>query len=86
MNQSKKPEVRDRVFNLYKNVKYLREKNGLSIKQLANIISIKEKHLALSEKCINFGYFSDDHIKKICTFFNVTPNTLFRKNLWEGTI
>ena len=85
MNQTTKPEAKDCIFNLYKNVKYLREKNGLSAKQMANIINIKEKHLTLSENCMDFGYFNDEHIKKLCAFFKVTPNVLFRKKLWEKT-
>lgn len=86
MNQTTKSDIKDRIFNLYKNVKYLREKNGLSAKQLANIINIKEKNLTLSEECIDFGYYNDEHIKKLCVFFNVTPNILFREELWKINI
>ena len=64
MNQTTKSEVKDRIFFLYKNVKYLREKNGLSAKQMASIINIKEKYLTLSENCIDFGYFNDEHFFK----------------------
>ena len=86
INQPIESEIKDRICNLYKNVKYLREKNGLSAKQMASIINIKEKRLILSENCIDFGYFNDEHIKKLCAFFKVTPNVLFRKKLWERNI
>ena len=86
MKQTEKSEVKDSVFVLYRNIKYLREENGLSVKQMASIVNIREKHLALSEKCMTFGYFNDEHIKKLCIFFKVTPNTLFRKKLWKKQI
>ena len=83
MKKAINPEIKEHVFYLYKNVKYLREKNGFSIKQMATIINIKEKSLTLSENCAELGYFNDEHIKKICAFFGVAPNVLFRKKLWE---
>ena len=83
MNPKSKLVTKDQIFNLYKNVKYLRENNGLSAKQIAIIINIKEKQLLLSENCKEFGYFNDEHIKKLCAFFKITPNALFRKRLWE---
>ena len=83
MGQTAQPEFKDHIFNLYRNVKFLRERKGLSIKQMAVIINIKEKHLILFENYSDFGYFNDEHIKKACVFFNVTPNDLFRKRLWK---
>lgn len=76
-------ELRARVYTLYRNVKYLRKQHGLTKKELAKIIHISEKKLNLSETCWDTGYFRDYHIKNICEYFNISPNTLYRTKLFE---
>ena len=66
---------------MYKNVKYLREQHGLSIKQLAEIIKISEAKLMLSEECKETGCFFDIHIKNACDYFKIDPESLFKNEM-----
>ena len=75
------PEIKKQIFIMYKNVKFLREKNELTIKQLAEIIGISEKKLIQAESCTDAGYFYDKHIRNICLYFKVNADILFRRKI-----
>ena len=76
------PEIKKQIFTMYKNVKFLREKNGLTIAQLAEIIGISEKKLMQAEACTDIGCFYDKHIRNICLYFKVSADTLLKEKLY----
>jgi hypothetical protein len=73
--------VQETVFRLYKNVKYLRLKNGLTIEQMADIMKISIGRLKAVEDCKKTRLLCDYHIKHVCDYFHVNANELFRKDL-----
>ena len=70
--------ARDEIFTLYRNLKLLREKHGLTTKQLAEILCIDERRLILAESCTQTGCLLDLHIKRAADFFQVKPDALFK--------
>lgn len=66
------PEIKEQIFTMYRNIKYLREKNNLTIKQMAEIIEISEKKLMQAESCTDIGCFYDKHIRNACLYFKVS--------------
>ena len=75
------PEIKNQIFTFYRNVKYLREKSGLTTKQLSEIIGISEKKLSAAENCESVGCFYDKHVKNVCVYFNVSADVLFYEEL-----
>ena len=75
-------EIKEQIFTMYKNVKFLREKNELTIKQLAETIGISKKKLVQAESCADVGYLYDKHIKNICLYFKVSADVLLKEKLY----
>lgn len=75
-------EIVEQVYTLYSNVKHLREKNSFTIKQMAEIMDIREEKLMLAETCTDIDCFYDIHIKNICTYFKVSADYLFMEKMW----
>lgn len=70
------PEIMEQVYTVHRNVKHLREKNKLTIKQMAEIMDISEEKLILAEACIDIDCFYDIHIINVCTYFKVSADEL----------
>lgn len=84
MEKNKVPDnVSEEVFRLYKNVKYLRLKSGLTIEQMADIMKINTERLKAVEYCKKTRLLCDYHIKHVCDYFHVNASELFRKDLQE---
>ena len=77
------PKMEEQIFTLYKNIKYLRVKHKLTIKQMASIINISEKKLIHAEACREIGCFYDKHIRNVCLYFKVSADMLLRKPLYQ---
>lgn len=82
-NQNVSPETIEEIYEIHRNVKKLREKHGLTTKQFAKIIDIKEKKLMLSETCTEVNCFYAHHIKNICDRFKIKVDDLFKKDLYQ---
>lgn len=76
------PEIREQIFTMYRNIKYLREKNKLTIKQLSEIMEISERNLIMAENCKELGCFNCKHLKNACLYFNVSADMLFNESLY----
>lgn len=74
--------IREQIFTFYKNVKYLREKNNLTIKQMAEIIDISEKRLMQAECCVHARCLSVKHLRNICLYFKMSADTLMEDKLY----
>ncbi len=74
------PEIMEQLITIYQNVKYLREQHGLSTKEFAEIIKIKEESLMLAEAGVETGCFYDIHLKNICVYFKVRADDLLKQN------
>ena len=75
-------EIKEQVFTMHKNIKYLREKNELTIKQMAEIMKISEKKLIRAESCTDTGCFYAKHITNACIYFNVSADVLMNEKLY----
>ena len=67
---------------MYRNIKFLREKHGLTLKELAEIMEISEKKLIGAESCADVGYLYDKHLRNICIYFNVSADTLLNEKFY----
>ena len=77
-------EIRDQIFTLYRNIKYLREKNGLTTKQMAQILGMREKKLINVEKCLSIGHIDEKHLRNVCVTFKMSTDELLNENLIEN--
>lgn len=78
-----KENLSEKIFTLYRNVKFLREQHGLTTARFAKIINMYEEDLILAEACYAVGFFCDYHIKNICDYFSISPDDLFITKLFE---
>ena len=74
-------EIREQIFIMYRNIKYLREKNGLTTKQLAEILKMREQKLIEAENCFGVGYFHEKQLKNACAYFQISTDELLSENL-----
>ena len=58
------------------------KKNGLTIKQLSEIMGITEKKLIQAESCTDVGCFYDKHIRKACLYFKVSADVILNEKLY----
>ena len=64
---------------LYQNIKMLREKSGVSKKEVAEITGIGTASLAKIEHGILPPMIRTDAILKLCERFHIKPNKLFQQ-------
>lgn len=81
-NEISDQEITEAVFTFHRNIKYLREKAGLSTKQLADIIGASEETLILAESCTEINCLHDLHLKNICRYFKTGADELFYEKLY----
>ncbi|MBQ7897107.1 MAG: helix-turn-helix transcriptional regulator [Clostridia bacterium] len=71
----------EEILNFCRNVKFLRENNNLSKKEMAKILGIGIGRLTKVEKGEIPERMSANVIINICNYFDVLPNKLFEKIL-----
>ena len=76
------PEIKEQIFTMHKNIKYLRVKNALTTKQLAEIIEISENKLMRAEACTDAECFYDKHIRNVCIYFNISADILLNEQVY----
>lgn len=68
------------LFVLYSNIKKLREKYGLTVNEMADILDIEKESLISLEAYENIDILYDFHIKNLCNYFSISPDNLFKEN------
>ena len=81
MNVNAKNDMTYHSFILYENIKALRIHNGLSIKEMADVIGIREERLLQVEWCLKAGLLYDIHIRNVCQYFAVPADRLMESPL-----
>lgn len=72
---------KENIFILYRNVKYLREKEGLSLREFSKITGISVYRLKRVEQLKEIGILTDIHIRDIALYFHISPQLLFDTDL-----
>lgn len=77
------PELVEQVHMMYRNIKYLREKNGLTQKELAAILEISEAKVKRMEAFDEVGLLYVHHIIALCEYFKVSYKDFMETKLYE---
>jgi len=69
--------LEEAVYNLYYNIHMLQKIYHMNSEEMSHILGISKKKLKRIKKCSCTGLLYDFQIKKLCDYFNISPDLLF---------